>query len=1391
MIVLTGGFQISKNLQERNAIQEANDFVLMTTNLIRLVDEFQAERGQSLGFVRSGGNEFENDLFAQRKKTDEVIVAVRKDISVLAVKNNYWGLKPSFNKLSVEIDFLPSIRKSVDGLDTKFIFSYYTEFNSIALNLVQFYRALTSNIELSHLASSFSSVLWIKEHASRERGAVNAVLASKELSTENLREIISSIASQNELLRDLSTLMNSEDYSLFLTRINAYEEISGFKVTRENITNKSQKNELLSSLQSQVGYGGLIHNFKNFVIRGKKENLKAFQDNYLKAEKTIQIYQALEEVSSMERNLLTIISNTIRKYKKKLLVVEEMRGKEARIEKIDKAVSIDDNPSLQAIYGLRIAGFGMGASVWWDLATKRINVFENEIKSIALDIKSKEKESLKSVNSFLIYHSIALFLILLIIITLVNLIIKRVSTQVMDIAMAMDKMRTDEGFRRAIDIKGDDEIATMARAFNSLILQRLETEEELKIVSKFNDLILSAVSEGIYGLDVNGNTTFVNSIGLKLLGYSLDEVMGKSQHSLIHYSRMDGSEYPREQCPISQTIQTGTPHREDNEVFWKKDGTPFPVEYTSNPIYQENNVVGAVVTFSDISDRLKAATELQRETDIISLLEKVGDEVNKDNSLEDTLKFSLEQICALTHWQIGHVYLFAKDRPDLLVSSKVWHLKDPNKYNKFKEVTEKTTFEKGIGLPGRVIESRKVEWITDVRVDPNFPRNKLSDSLLVKGGFAFPILVQDRVAGVLEFFSEDDFLTDTQERDDKFKDAATQIGIQLGRVIERQEMETKLLAEKSRTQAILDNVVDGIITIDEKGFVQSFNPASERIFGYSKNEVLGKNVKFLMPEPYHSEHDSYLKSYLTSGVAKIINIGREVEGLRKDKTVFPLELAISELYVGEDRIFTGIVRDISERKQFENQLKKTKEEAESANRAKSIFLANMSHEIRTPMNAVLGYSQILLRKKNLDQDTKESIQTIDNSGKNLLKLINEILDISKIEAGKTELNITGFDLKVLIDNLSSMFELRCKQKQLHWNVKGPSDSHMVLGDETKLRQILVNLLGNAIKFTESGEVSFFVTTLENNQFRFDIIDTGNGIPLEAQKKIFDPFQQDEEGSKKGGTGLGLAISKKYLELMGVDLILKSERNEGAQFQFTLTLPTSTQNISSNKYRSVLSLAPNFKVKALVVDDVKENRDVLSKLLSSTGVEVIEAENGKEGVEKTREHHPDIVFMDMRMPVMRGEEAAKLIQQEFGVDNIKLVSITASAFDLRRQDFLDLGFHDYISKPFKEEQIFQSLKELLNIEFIYEDENNETAEVETIESIDISDFSLPEKLINNIKTSADLYNVTELEKGIEEIALLEGEKEGLQSHLRVLLKNYDMDGILEAMNKVSIIKASIR
>ncbi|MCI0528533.1 MAG: ATP-binding protein, partial [Nitrospira sp.] len=404
--------------------------------------------------------------------------------------------------------------------------------------------------------------------------------------------------------------------------------------------------------------------------------------------------------------------------------------------------------------------------------------------------------------------------------------------------------------------------------------------------------------------------------------------------------------------------------------------------------------------------------------------------------------------------------------------------------------------------------------------------------------------------------------------------------------------------------------------------------------------------------------------------------------------------------------------------------------AEAASQAKSTFLANMSHEIRTPMNAILGYAQILQLDSTLTKQQRKAVGTIERSGNHLLGLINDILDLSKIEAGRMELNSTDFDLVRLIRDLSAMFQLRCEQNRLTWQVEGLDEEQptLVSGDEGKLRQVLINLLGNAVKFTSSGGVVLRVTPTDRDHYLFEVVDTGPGIPLRIQKTIFDPFQQGESGIKKGGTGLGLAISKKQIELMGGELAIESEEGKGTRFFFSLPLPPILKKVTLREDldRKVVRLKPRYSVKALVADDNPANREVLAQILSSIGVEVIEVQNGQEALEKVREQVPDIVFMDYYMPTMDGLEAVQQIVQEWGKNQIKLIMITASAFEHKREEFLRSGCHEVIIKPIRVKQIFDCLTNLLGVEYEYED--SRTGVVSEALSFDFSKISLPGGLL---------------------------------------------------------------
>ncbi len=783
----------------------------------------------------------------------------------------------------------------------------------------------------------------------------------------------------------------------------------------------------------------------------------------------------------------------------------------------------------------------------------------------------------------------------------------------------------------------------------------------------------------------------------------------------------------------------------------------------------------------------KQTAQLKTEAELYKiLLTSIQFQANSEEEIKKGLEILLDNICSVLNWDLGHIY-FVSGSGDKLISQSIWYSSDEARFEEFISVSSGYVYKKGEGLPGRVWKNKNSIWIENILTDANFPRAARVNNFNLKSGYAVPILLKDNVFAVIEFFSEMQ-----RNSDQRIINLLENIALQIGKSFERLEQDKLIrdtskeaVSERARLSKIMENLIDGLIIIDSQGIIKSINSAVTNQFGYSSSELIGQNVKMIMPEPYHSEHDQYLKSYLTTGKAKIIGMGREVVGLRKDGSTFDLDLGITQLDTHEGTSFIGTLRDITERKRAEQEIVVAREEAVKASRAKSLFLANMSHEIRTPMNAVLGYSQILLRNKHLDRETLDSIRTIDNSGKNLLKMINEILDISKIEAGKMELNLSDFDLNTLIDNLDSMFELRCRQKQLKWTIDAPSGPIIVRADEVKLRQVLINLLGNAVKFTDSGEVTLSIKALENNHYRFNVTDTGNGITKEVQSTIFEAFQQEEEGAKKGGTGLGLAISKKQLELMSSELHLESKVNEGSSFYFTITLPPVEGEHyidRRGKHRNVLHLKPECSVKALVVDDVKENRDVLAKLLSSIGVEVLEAVNGKEGVEKTIEHQPDIVFMDMRMPVMRGEDAVKLIVKEFGRDRIKIVTITASALDRRREYFLEMGCHEFISKPFTTEQIYSCLDELLGVDYVYDEDEEEKPS--SSEKLDLSKLSIPKDLYEKMKESAENYNITYLEKALEELQQRDGASDQLYEHITKLSKAYDMDKIINVLESIS-------
>ncbi len=596
----------------------------------------------------------------------------------------------------------------------------------------------------------------------------------------------------------------------------------------------------------------------------------------------------------------------------------------------------------------------------------------------------------------------------------------------------------------------------------------------------------------------------------------------------------------------------------------------------------------------------------------------------------------------------------------------------------------------------------------------------------------------------------------------------------------------------------------GIIELDNKLFVSSPIQTNQKKQKSHGNLLLSYSLENLQNNIF----DYQLKTlYLTLG---IFALGILVSILFTNKSIKPLlslAQAANEVSKGNTKVkipitsgdeighlgrsFNQMVEDInrsiSDLEKAQRELESAKLDAESANSAKSIFLANMSHEIRTPMNAILGYTQLLLLDENFTPKQKQELETINLSGNNLLSLINNILDISKIEAGHIEININAFDLNELITGLASMFTLRCEEKDLALETFGVDNTPILVeGDESKLRQVLINLLGNAIKFTDTGGISLTLRKNENSEYQFKVRDTGMGISPEAQQQIFEPFRQHTEGIKKGGTGLGLTITKSFVELMGGKLSVNSVVGEGAEFYFSLTLPASKSELikRNDRRKKTLHLAKDNSVCALVVEDVKENREFLTRYLSQIGVEVYEASNGKEALEKINHKIPDIIFSDMRMPIMNGEELVSQIKKDFDHKSIKFVLVSASVLMNKKEDYLDMGFHEFITKPFRLEIIPTCLSKLLGVKFETENlSDDENVKKEAL-NIELKDIVLPEDLYLRLLEIAKNRNLTKLKKNIQELEDMGQDFKPLLEKLRVCISKYDTEGVLKTLEEVN-------
>ena len=476
---------------------------------------------------------------------------------------------------------------------------------------------------------------------------------------------------------------------------------------------------------------------------------------------------------------------------------------------------------------------------------------------------------------------------------------------------------------------------------------------------------------------------------------------------------------------------------------------------------------------------------------------------------------------------------------------------------------------------------------------------------------------------------------------------------------------------------------------------------------------------------------------------------------------------------------------IGDLQQSERRLEEAAAAAEAANRAKSTFLSTMSHEIRTPMNAILGYAQLMLRDPGLGADAKVSLKVIGRSGEHLLALINEVLDMSKIEAGRMELNPTTFNLSLLLDDLAAMFRLRAEAKGLRFRLLVDGEAvPYVLADEGKLRQVLVNLLGNSIKFTALGQINLHVTLEKRGVHRLwlsaRLEDTGSGISDEEQRNLFEPFSQISRGlQSQEGTGLGLAISRQYARLMGGDITVASTPGAGSIFRLEIPIESGDAGIAVTPSRRVIGIRAGAEVpRVLVVDDHYENRDWLMKLLTSIGFSLRGADNGEAAVRSWKEWDPHLILMDVHMPVMDGLEASRRIKADPRGKETFIIALTASAMDDNRLAASQSGVDDFLAVPCREDELLDRMRAPLNIAYDYEEMPQPLAGVAALNAEMLG--HLPRELVEELRGATLSGNKRLLDKLI--LKVRQTEDAGSGQALQELADRYEYDALTEFLEE---------
>jgi PAS domain S-box-containing protein len=586
--------------------------------------------------------------------------------------------------------------------------------------------------------------------------------------------------------------------------------------------------------------------------------------------------------------------------------------------------------------------------------------------------------------------------------------------------------------------------------------------------------------------------------------------------------------------------------------------------------------------------------------------------------------------------------------------------------------------------------------------------------------------------------------------------------------LERKVAQASIKASEERYRRLFnDSTVAQVVYDIDSLKILAVNARYLQMLGHKSDEMVGQSIGFA----FNAEQREILMSRLRVIVKDENNTNDAVYKGRwclqhRDGHAIEVEGTSRRVEYTNHRARIVSLEDITERERVKEELEThklhleemveirteelnvAKQMAESANRAKSVFLANMSHELRTPLNAILGFTQ-LMKRDNLIPENQKNIATINRAGQHLLALINDVLEISRIEAGRTLLQSEPFDLGEILTTVEEMIRIKADDKGLKFITEHASNlPAFVEGDGPHLKQVLINLLGNAVKYTEQGQLALHVTRC-NGEINFEVSDTGPGISEHDHARIFQPFYQTQRGIAKGeGTGLGLAISQEYTKMMKGRLEVKSQLGEGSTFTLILPLPQAQAPAAQVTERIIIGLeAGQEEIRILIVDDKEDNRELVRQLLEPTGFALRTANNGQQAIDSFIEWKPHLIWMDMRMPVLDGYQATQQIRALAGGDVVKIVALTASAFEEERQKIIASGCDDMVRKPLAQASLFSVMGNLLNLRYRYAEQE----EMPEIVQERILDFSvLPQSHLVALKAAAEELDLGKTRKVVEQI-----------------------------------------